>query len=103
MDGINSEGVKSAREPMSEPRTDTQAETVIIRRNPYAVRESPNPRKVASMRTGYQYNPNIYPTTFASVPVGNNIQRNGPCPCGSGKKYKKCHGAPKKEKWEIPF
>ena len=19
---------------------------------------------------------------------------NGPCPCGSGKKYKKCHGAP---------
>ena len=21
------------------------------------------------------------------------IGRNGPCPCGSGKKYKKCHGA----------
>lgn len=20
-------------------------------------------------------------------------QRNDPCPCGSGKKYKKCHGA----------
>ncbi|MGB2840508.1 MAG: SEC-C metal-binding domain-containing protein [Actinomycetes bacterium] len=20
--------------------------------------------------------------------------RNAPCPCGSGKKYKKCHGAP---------
>ena len=22
------------------------------------------------------------------------IGRNDPCPCGSGKKYKKCHGAP---------
>jgi SEC-C motif domain protein len=21
------------------------------------------------------------------------IGRNDPCPCGSGKKYKKCHGA----------
>jgi preprotein translocase subunit SecA len=21
------------------------------------------------------------------------IQRNAPCPCGSGKKYKHCHGA----------
>ncbi|MGH3806107.1 MAG: SEC-C metal-binding domain-containing protein, partial [Pseudonocardiaceae bacterium] len=20
--------------------------------------------------------------------------RNAPCPCGSGKKYKRCHGAP---------
>lgn len=24
-----------------------------------------------------------------------NIERNAPCPCGSGKKYKKCCGAPK--------
>ena len=23
-----------------------------------------------------------------------NVDRNDPCPCGSGKKYKKCHGAP---------
>jgi uncharacterized protein YecA (UPF0149 family) len=22
------------------------------------------------------------------------VGRNDPCPCGSGKKYKKCHGAP---------
>jgi uncharacterized protein YecA (UPF0149 family) len=25
-----------------------------------------------------------------AVPV---VGRNEPCPCGSGKKYKKCHGA----------
>jgi SEC-C motif-containing protein len=25
---------------------------------------------------------------------GSKIGRNDPCPCGSGKKYKKCHGRP---------
>ncbi|MGO8694903.1 MAG: YchJ family protein [Rectinemataceae bacterium] len=25
---------------------------------------------------------------------GPKVGRNDPCPCGSGKKYKKCHGAP---------
>ncbi|AWM32316.1 SEC-C metal-binding domain-containing protein [Hymenobacter nivis] len=25
-------------------------------------------------------------------PVQAKIGRNDPCPCGSGKKYKKCHG-----------
>jgi preprotein translocase subunit SecA len=25
--------------------------------------------------------------------VANEVGRNDPCPCGSGKKYKKCHGA----------
>jgi preprotein translocase subunit SecA len=23
---------------------------------------------------------------------GDKVPRNAPCPCGSGKKYKKCHG-----------
>jgi preprotein translocase subunit SecA len=27
------------------------------------------------------------------VRVEPKIGRNDPCPCGSGKKYKKCHGA----------
>jgi preprotein translocase subunit SecA len=26
--------------------------------------------------------------------TGSEPSRNGPCPCGSGKKYKRCHGAP---------
>jgi preprotein translocase subunit SecA len=25
--------------------------------------------------------------------TGSDVGRNDPCPCGSGKKYKKCHGA----------
>ncbi len=38
--------------------------------------------------------------TVKSSPVrkGNKIGPNDPCPCGSGKKYKKCCGAPGKEK-----
>jgi preprotein translocase subunit SecA len=24
--------------------------------------------------------------------VGEKVGRNDPCPCGSGKKYKHCHG-----------
>jgi preprotein translocase subunit SecA len=35
----------------------------------------------------------------ASAPAqrrtGDKVGRNDPCPCGSGKKYKKCHGAEK--------
>ncbi|WP_106477004.1 SEC-C metal-binding domain-containing protein [Phytohalomonas tamaricis] len=30
------------------------------------------------------------------TPVRNNLKdvgRNDPCPCGSGKKFKKCHGS----------
>jgi preprotein translocase subunit SecA len=28
-----------------------------------------------------------------TVRVGPKVGRNDPCPCGSGKKYKNCHGA----------
>jgi preprotein translocase subunit SecA len=30
----------------------------------------------------------------AGQAIGTGTPRNAPCPCGSGKKYKKCHGAP---------
>ncbi|KKT86397.1 MAG: Protein translocase subunit SecA [Microgenomates group bacterium GW2011_GWA1_Microgenomates_45_10] len=29
----------------------------------------------------------------SGAPAGEKVGRNDPCPCGSGKKYKKCHGA----------
>jgi hypothetical protein len=28
----------------------------------------------------------------STVPITHKVGRNDPCPCGSGKKYKKCHG-----------
>jgi preprotein translocase subunit SecA len=36
------------------------------------------------------------PTVAVVEPIHNRgpkVGRNDPCPCGSGKKYKKCHGA----------
>ena len=27
-----------------------------------------------------------------NIEADNKVGRNSPCPCGSGKKYKKCHG-----------
>jgi len=41
-----------------------------------------------SKNIGFNVNPN--PVTKSSD--FSNIGRNDPCPCGSGKKYKKCHG-----------
>ena len=32
-------------------------------------------------------------TANANQAVSDKVPRNAPCPCGSGKKYKKCHGA----------
>jgi preprotein translocase subunit SecA len=34
--------------------------------------------------------PSEAPHTF--VRTGRKVGRNEPCPCGSGKKYKQCHG-----------
>ncbi|WP_188191264.1 preprotein translocase subunit SecA [Nonomuraea sp. SYSU D8015] len=34
-------------------------------------------------------------TTPAERAQWGNVERNAPCPCGSGKKYKRCHGDPK--------
>jgi len=31
-------------------------------------------------------------TDLGSTETSTNIPRNAPCPCGSGKKYKRCHG-----------
>jgi len=37
-------------------------------------------------------NPNVAQPKNKHVKTAKNIGRNEPCPCGSGKKYKKCHG-----------
>jgi len=33
------------------------------------------------------------PEAPPAAPPAGKVGRNDPCPCGSGKKYKKCHGA----------
>jgi hypothetical protein len=36
---------------------------------------------------------NLFYSSFLKDPDSPRIGRNDPCPCGSGKKYKKCHGS----------
>ena len=38
------------------------------------------------------FDPSGAATKQEPVKVGPKIGRNDPCPCGSGKKYKQCHG-----------
>lgn len=50
----------------------------------------------ASTVPGMQ-NPNVHPVVVKATPqpaqIHQEVGRNEPCPCGSGKKYKKCHGS----------
>ncbi|MGA1647665.1 MAG: preprotein translocase subunit SecA [Candidatus Limnocylindrus sp.] len=51
--------------------------------------EAPRPKIVTTSAAGTA----TAPTPKAPVAAPANVGRNDPCPCGSGKKYKKCHGA----------
>ena len=52
--------------------------------------------KLKAAGQDYAANENDYydptPVKQEPVKVGPKIGRNDPCPCGSGKKYKNCHG-----------
>ena len=41
--------------------------------------------------------PSVERSTGVSTRSAETVGRNEPCPCGSGKKYKKCHGDPVKD------
>jgi len=54
------------------------------------------PRAIQGARknsAGGQRGGNRSIATATRAPAMGKIGRNDPCPCGSGKKYKKCHGA----------
>src|SRR5437868_4924236 len=60
---------------------------VIERGEDYAAHE--NPARLSHSGGDY-YDPT--PVKQEPIRVGPKIGRNDPCPCGSGKKYKHCHG-----------
>ena len=45
------------------------------------------------MKMGASPQEEATPAKSQPVKVGEKVGRNDPCPCGSGKKFKKCHGA----------
>ncbi len=51
------------------------------------------PNGGAGGRAQAQAAPAVQRTAVAQRTVVEKVGRNDPCPCGSGKKYKKCHGA----------
>jgi preprotein translocase subunit SecA len=55
-----------------------------------AQRPVPEPAGVVAGASPVRTNLGPVSTAGASLP---EVGRNDPCPCGSGKKYKKCHGA----------
>jgi preprotein translocase SecA subunit len=54
-------------------------------------------RQRATTRMRLQHGPTAAPEEAQKVETvrrdGDKVGRNDPCPCGSGKKYKKCHGS----------
>ena len=68
-----------------------------------------NPEQTLNEASGVRPGPQGGPTPKAPTPASEehkphtyekdkddpyaNVGRNDPCPCGSGKKFKKCHGA----------
>lgn len=61
-----------------------EQEKIMQNRNTQAFQESLDGKPVAPQ--------NITANENTSAPEWKNISRNSPCPCGSGKKYKHCHG-----------
>ena len=53
----------------------------------------PNSSLPENMRTNRDGNGEVKTAKRQPVRVGVKVGRNDPCPCGSGKKYKKCCGA----------
>lgn len=47
-------------------------------------------------------NPVTTTETQAAAPAEPTLGRNEPCPCGSGKKYKRCHGVDAAPKYTAP-
>lgn len=54
------------------------------------------PEMIKNMRMGRSAEQNKKQSSI-SMPPADKIDRNAPCPCGSGKKYKKCCGAKSQE------
>ena len=60
-----------------------------------AVEEAPAVSNVQYQHAGYDEalaQPAETPAARPFVRAGEKVGRNDPCPCGSGKKYKHCHG-----------
>jgi len=76
------------------PRNVRTNADAIAKTSGQAKSEADTQAKVNARRNGNASHKNNGASAVASRPASSGrIGRNDPCPCGSGKKYKKCHGA----------
>jgi preprotein translocase subunit SecA len=80
-EGVDVVDIGPAEQPSTEPATARKDPTVVGA----GKLRSLEPKPAVVGRTG--------PPAAAGKDAWANVGRNDPCPCGSGKKYKKCHGA----------
>jgi preprotein translocase subunit SecA len=56
-------------------------------------RQAPAPQPTQLSSAATEAEEQSTPAQPSQRPGGKKVGRNQPCPCGSGKKYKLCHGA----------
>ena len=76
---------------------------IPVQQEPEQVREAPAPRKQQKLQTtkqefgreerGAEFADTREAIVQQPIKAEPKVGRNDPCPCGSGKKYKNCHGA----------
>jgi len=87
--GIQSGNQSDIREGR-EQKTDMSK--LKVRKDEMATAGVPGPQTGAPQEGGNDYYEPSEPVRQEPIKVGPKIGRNDPCPCGSGKKYKNCHG-----------
>jgi preprotein translocase subunit SecA len=88
MEQNNGQQLREGREEKTDmSRMRANKAEVAARGEDYAANE--NPARLSHSGGDY-YDPT--PVKQEPIKVGPKIGRNDPCPCGSGKKYKHCHG-----------
>jgi len=81
--------------PAAAPRRDAPAEPRLLAPRVRATPKSESHAAVSAFGTPEAAGgaPSEAPRRAPVVAQESKVGRNDPCPCGSGKKYKKCHGA----------
>ena len=80
---------EAAQQPAFEPVFKPEQDTIEMRHESADNFLTPQPQNNAEQAASKKRNK---PAATAPIRVSDKIGRNDPCPCGSGKKFKQCHG-----------
>jgi preprotein translocase subunit SecA len=67
--------------------------SIQVAEEPEERRQAPAPLPTQLTSAATEAEERAVSTQPSERPGGKKVGRNQPCPCGSGKKYKLCHGA----------